>query len=85
MWGSTAVNFESVPLTGSAWLQGAMRMAANMQAGKLLLIVFDAVVPILIHVVGTGKLSGANQAEAKPLGICFIPDALWKLRVLFLP
>src|SRR5579883_1149277 len=76
MWGSTASN----------------RSAAGMVAAKqsssgstLLFVMLGAAVPIAEHFFGRGQFRRADQAEAEPLRVGHIPDALGELRVLLLP
>src|SRR5471030_2768053 len=61
------------------------RHAAARKPRDLLLIVFQAAVPIQIHLRNTGDLRLTNQAETQPLGVRQVPDALRQLRVLLLP
>src|SRR5262245_18827480 len=48
-------------------------------------LVLDAVVPEFLH-LGSGRdFERAHDAEAEPLGVCVIPDALRQLRILLFP
>src|SRR4051812_18891035 len=77
MWGSTASK-------SCNWPANAGTSRTNGRA-HLLLVMFDAVVPVAVHLVRRSKLRRTNQAESEPLGVGHIPDALRQLRILLLP
>ena len=57
---------------------------SNQQPGSSS-IFFHAVVPELEQLLWRGHLEGTDDAEAEPLGIGVVPDALGELRILLLP
>src|SRR4051794_16146733 len=78
MWGSTA---------SKRW-GAAPRIPAEARrqiAARLLLVMFEAAVPVAVHIVGRGEFGGAHETEAEPLGVGHVPDAFGELRVLLLP
>src|SRR5215831_4356595 len=82
----------SVPMCGSTaskWNCPAhqARTATSHTAARrsLLLVMFLAAVPVSVHLVGARHPRRTNQAEAQPLSVGFVPDALGQLRVLLLP
>src|SRR5262245_34101064 len=79
MWGSTASNI----LRSAA---GARPDAASMaKANQLVLVMFQAAMPVAVHFIGAGNLCRTHQPEAEPLCVGVIPDALRQLRILLLP
>src|SRR2546423_11062471 len=76
MWGSTA---------SKRWGAARAQASGTKSRAALVLVMLDAVIPEAVHLVRGGNFGGAHQAEAEPLRIGEVPDALGQLRVLLLP
>src|SRR5437764_14883864 len=83
MWGSTASKRCSSPATARERTKRQKTAAAPRPA--LLLVMFDAVVPIPVHLFRGRKLRRTDQPEAEPLRVGEIPDAFRELRILLFP
>src|SRR4051812_36454076 len=75
------------PICGSDALYRSAANSAEVSRSQnvSLRLVLNTAIPVLKHLVGGGNPQRANKAEAKPLRIGVIPDALRKLRILLLP
>src|SRR5215217_3653590 len=76
----------SVPMCGSTASRSFSSPAAEQPAtarqapSHLLVVLFQATVPVLVHLVRARNFRRTDKAESEPLGIRVIPDALRQLR-----
>src|SRR5438045_1977251 len=98
MWGSTASKRCNSPAKARGSMKRQRIAAARKRAAHsgaaharaahsraLLLVMFDAVVPIPVHLFRGRKFRRTDQPEAEPLRVREIPNALRELRILLLP
>src|SRR5215472_5226816 len=80
MWGSTASKRWSDAAEQSRGRRNASVRAPLAWTGQeahptLLLVMFEAAVPVAVHLFRGGNLHGTHEAEAEPLRIGHVPDA----------
>src|SRR5438045_1733602 len=83
MWGSTASKRCNSPPMARVGPKRKRIAAAQIRA--LLLVMFDAVIPVPVHIFRCRKLRRTDQPEAEPLRVGEIPDAFRELGILLFP